>query len=114
MERAPEKERSRAKRRAKERALERAKAKTRKVSQVENRTKIGKVFVGTVPVTPENENTHVVSNIWWVQLECPVCTAVTDGIALRKQFILASHVEVGLQVEFMSCTVYTVARCLVG
>ena len=84
MERAPEKERSRAKRRAKERALERAKAKTRKVSQVENRTKIGKVFVGTVPVTPENENTHVVSNIWWVKLECPVCTAVTDGIALRK------------------------------
>ena len=55
--------------RAKERALERAskrkvsppkereraKAKTRKVSQAENRTKIGKVYVETVPVAPENE-----------------------------------------------------------
>ena len=27
---------------------------------------------------------------------------------------MAPHVEVGLQVEFMSCTVCTVARCLVG
>ena len=31
-----------------------------------------------------------------------------------SSLFLASHVGVGLQVEFMSCTVYTVVRCLVG
>ena len=47
---------------ARRRKGERAEAKTRKVSQVENPTKIGKVYVETIPVT----HTYVVSRIWWV------------------------------------------------
>ena len=59
------------------------------VSQVENRTKIGKVYVETVPVTPpENEIHTLVWNIWWVKLECPVCDSCHQWHrALGKQFI---------------------------
>ena len=45
------------------------------------------MYVETVPVRTGERDTHVLSNIWWVKLECPVCACVADGIALRKQFI---------------------------
>ena len=49
-------------------------------------------------------DTYVVSRL---ELECPVCTDVTDGIALKKQLILATHVEVGVQAEFTSSSLCT-------
>ena len=33
-------------------------------------------------------DTYVVSSTLWLQLECPVCTDVTNGIALKRQSIL--------------------------
>ena len=92
---------------ARPRKGKRAKTKTRKVSRVENPTMIGKVYAETIPVIPANEIHTLFRAFQFVQLS-PM--ASVRGSSL----FLTSHVEVCLQVEFMSCTVYTMARCLVG
>ena len=139
MERAPAKERSREKRKArhnhkrrrarsKERSLERAsmrrvdlptrrertKATARKVSKVENRAKIEKVHVETVPVIQTRE-IHTLFrvpcgcswNVLFVQMS-------PTASRWRGSLFWAYHVEVGVQAEYMSSSVCTVALRLVG
>ena len=67
---------------------ERAKAKARKVSQVENPAKIEKVHVETVPVIQTREIHTLFRVPCGCSPECPVRTDVTNGIALKRQFIL--------------------------
>ena len=131
MERTPAKERSRAKRearpnhklrraRSEETALERAsmrranlprrrekaKATARKVSQVENPAKIGKVYVDPVAVIQTREiHTFFRAprgcswNVLFVQMS-------PTASRWRRSLFLASHVEAGVQAEYMSswCT----------
>ena len=64
-------------------------------------------------------DTYVVSSTLWLQLECPVCTDVTNGIALKRQFIFdfprrgrcASWIHVKLPVYLVLCLGGRNARC---
>ena len=123
MERAPAKERSRSKRKArpnhkhrrarsKERNLERAsmrrvnlpkrreraKAKARKVSQVENPAKIGKVHVETAPVIQTRE----IHTLFRAPCGSTCHTPFVQLSPMASRLFVASHVEVGAQAEFTS------------
>ena len=88
----------------------RAKAKARKVSQVENLAKIGKVHVETVPVI----HTREIHTLFRAPCGSTCQTPFVQLSPMASRLFVASHVEVGAQPEFTSGPVHTVGRRLVG